>query len=93
MPLGQWVREAEEEPVPEEMPLGERVGLRVAHTVGVCVLHTVLLSVTLKVEVRDVVVVGLSEADSVAPPEAVGPAGELEGEAVPAAAPKVALRL
>ena len=91
------MREAEEEPVPEEMPLGERVGLRVAHTVGVCVLHTVLLSVTLKVEVRDVVVVGLSEGDTETLPEAEPPAGELEGEAVPyrpsAAAPLLALGL
>jgi hypothetical protein len=91
--LRHWVIEEEGEPVPDKNPLGECDGLREAQTVGVSVLHTVLLSETILEEERDIVVVELSEGDSVAPLEAVRPAGELEGEAVPAAAPKVALRL
>ncbi len=77
----------------ERLPLEERDRLPVEHTVGVSVLHTVPLTVTLAVEVRDMVVVGLSEGDAETVPEEVGPAGELEGEAVPTAKPKVELGL
>ena len=91
--LGHWVGEAEGEPVPERLLLGEREGLREAHTVGVCVLHTVPLSVTIAEEVRDMVVVGLSEGDTETLPVGEGPAGELEDEAVPTATPKVELGL
>jgi hypothetical protein len=91
--LGHWVGEAEGEPVSERLPLGEREGLRVAHTVGVCVLHTVPLSVARALEERDRVLVRLREGVAEMLPEAVAAAGELEGEAVPAAAPIVALGL
>ena len=77
------VEEAEGERVSEGLPLGEREGLRVAHTVGVCVLHTVPLSVGTALEERDMVVVGLSEGDTETLPEAVPPARELDGEVVP----------
>ena len=90
-------RVVEGEPVPERLPLGEHDRLRVALTVGVCVLHTVPLSVLTALKVKDMVAVGLSEGDTETLPEAVPPAGELEGEAVPrgpsAAAPPLALRL
>ncbi len=91
--LGHWVGVVEGEPVSERLLLGEREGLRVAHTVGVCVLHKVPLSVTLAVGVRDVVMVGLSEGDTETLPEGVGRAGEFEGEAEPTATPKVGLGL
>ena len=91
--LGHWEGELEGEPVSERLPLGEREGLRVAHTVGVCVLHTVPLSVAMALEVRDTVVTGLSDGVTETLLEAVGAAGELEGETVPAAAPIVALGL
>ena len=91
--LGHWVREAEREPVPVKTPLGELEGLSEVHVVGVCVLHMVPLSVAIAVKVRDTVVMGLREGVTEMLPEAVGPAGELEGEAVPGAAPKVGLRL
>ena len=85
--------EGEGDSVPEKLPLGERVKLGVAHTVGVCVVHTEPLSVTVTEDVKEMAVVGLSEGDTERLFEAVGPAGELEGEAVPAAAPTVALEL
>ncbi len=91
--LRHWVREAEGEPVPEKNPLGEREGLAEVHTEGVSELQTVLLSETNAEDERDIVVVELSEGDSEKNPDAVGPAGEREDEAVPAAAPIVALRL
>ncbi len=52
------------------------------------------LSVEMTLEERDVVVVGLSEGDTETLPEAVPPARELEGVAVPSAAtPPLALGL
>ena len=83
VPLRHRVEEAEGERVPEGLELREREALKEAHTVGVCVLHTVPLSVATALEVRDMVVVGLSEGDTETLPEAEPPARELEGVAVP----------
>ncbi len=79
----EWVGEVEGAFVTEKVLLREREELKEAHAVGVIVLHEVPLRVTDALEVRDVVVVGLTEGDTETLPEAVGPAGELEGEAVP----------
>ena len=51
------VEKAEGERMPKELPV------RVAHTVGICDLHTVLLSVATALRVRETVVLELSEND------------------------------